>query len=291
MTGTPVAEVPIDTGLVRALLESQHPDLAHLDLEAVDAGWDNAMFRLGDDLAVRMPRRELAAPCIRNEQVWLPRLAPRLPIPVPVAIREGRPELGYPWYWSVVPWFAGRPADLTPPGTSEADRLGGFLRVLHRPAPADAPDNPYRGVPLPDRAATFRERVERLEDAGVDTSPALTAWADATAAPGPDDRVWLHGDLHPGNLLVSDGRIVAVIDWGDLTAGDRAADLGVAWLAFDTTTHGTLKSAYGPAPNGTWERAKGWAALFATMLLDTGLVDDPRFETVGRRALERLAAR
>lgn len=289
MTGTPLAEVPIDAGLVRGLLESQHPDLAHLELRAVDAGWDNAMFRLGADLAVRIPRRELAAASIRNEQVWLPRLAHTLPLPVPVPVREGRPEAAYPWHWSVVPWFEGAPADLTPPDPSEAARVARFLGSLHRPAPEEAPTNPYRGVPLAHRADSFAERAERLDDAGVDTSAARAAWTDAIAARAPDERVWLHGDLHPRNILVRGGEIAAVIDWGDLTAGDPAADLAVSWMLFDPVTQDPFRDAYGPAPDGTWERARGWAAFFGVFVLDFGLVDDPRFEVVGRTTIERLA--
>lgn len=288
--GTPLAETPIDAGLVRALLEAQHPDLAGLDIDVVDAGWDNATFRLGDELAVRLPRRSLAAPLIQHEQRWLPVLAPRLPIAVPTPLRTGEPACGYPWHWSVVPWLSGEPADLTPPAPNEARNLGEFLRALHEPAPRDAPANPYRGVPLTDRTDTFAERTERLVDAGVDVVAARSACAAGTNASPTTERVWTHGDLHPRNVLVDSGRITAVVDWGDLTAGDPATDLAAAWMLFDPPHHGALRSAYGPTPDGTWERAKGWAALFAVMLLDVGIVDDPRFKTMGRTTLERLAA-
>lgn len=290
MTGTPLAETPIDVKLVRALLEAQHPDLAGLDIDAVDAGWDNATFRLGDELAVRLPRRSLAAPLIRHEQQWLPVLAPRLPIPVPSPLRAGEPACGYPWHWSVVPWLPGEPADLTPPAPDDARSLGEFLRALHESAPRNAPANPYRGVPLTHRTDTFAERTERLVDSGVDVDAARSAYAAGTSASPTTKRVWIHGDLHPRNVLVDSGRITAVVDWGDLTAGDPATDLAAAWLLFDPPQHDVFRSAYGPTPDGTWERAKGWAALFAVMLLDVGIVDDPRFAMMGHTTLDRLAA-
>lgn len=159
---TPVAEHEITAALVAGLLQDQHPDLAALPLRPVDAGWDNAMFRLGDDLAVRLPRRAAAADLIVHEQTWLPGLAGQLTLPIAVPRRIGIPGRGYPWRWSVVPWLTGEPADEHPPLDSQAGAYGEFLRSLHVPAPADAPVNPVRGVPLRDRAAVVSARLERL---------------------------------------------------------------------------------------------------------------------------------
>src|SRR5579863_1083475 len=141
----PEPEVPVDEGLVRCLLEEQHPDLAGLPLHLCDAGGDNMMWRLGDGLAVRLPRRQIAAALVEHEQRWLPELAVSLPLAVPVPVRSGRPSAGYPWKWSVVPWIEGAPGDrvrITDHARS-AERLGAFLRALHRPAPEEAPHNPW----------------------------------------------------------------------------------------------------------------------------------------------------
>ena len=171
----PAAEVSIDTSVVRALLEEQHADLAHLSVIEVDEGWDNKLFRLGEDLAVRIPRRAASAALIEHEQRWLPRLSPRLPLPVPAPLRVGRPGSGFPWSWSVVRWFPGQSALLAPPRdvattATTAVALGRFLRALHQPAPEDAPHNPWRGVPLAARAKTT---------AGS-TSSSSTGWWPAT---------------------------------------------------------------------------------------------------------------
>ena len=142
----PPADVAIDSSVVRGLLQEQHPDLVHLALVDAGEGWDNRLFRLGDDLAIRLPRRTASAALIEHEQRWLPLLAPRLPLPIPVALRIGRPGCGFPWSWSVVPWFTGQSALLAPPEEPSATAvlLGRFLRALHQPAPGDAPHNPLR---------------------------------------------------------------------------------------------------------------------------------------------------
>lgn len=289
-TRTPDADVAIDTALVRALLRAQVPDDADLDLELVANGWDNVTYRLGDTAAVRLPRRAAAAQLIRHEQRCLPELAEALPLEVPVPRYAGHPEAGYPWHWSVVPWIAGEPADRQPPDAGEAAQLGRFLRALHTAAPADAPRNPYRGVPLAGRAEGFEPRIRRLASSGVDTAVLEAAWAAAVEAPpwtaAPR---WLHGDLHPRNVLVRGGTLCAVIDWGDVTAGDPATDLAAAWLLFDVPAHGVLREAYGDDDPALWRRAAGWAALFGAIFLEVG-AEDERFLEVGRRTTARLAA-
>jgi len=156
MGAKPPAEVSIDRSLVSALLQEQHTDLAHLPLTEIDEGWDNKLFRLGDDFIVRVPRHAAAAALIEQEQRWLPRLSPMLPLLVPVPIRVGRPGCGFQWSWSVVPWFPGHSALLTPPEdlATAAVTLNRFLHALHQPAPRDAPTNPWRGVPLAARVGT-----------------------------------------------------------------------------------------------------------------------------------------
>ena len=276
---TPEAEVRVDEALVRALLEAQHPDLAHLPLRAVSSGWDNAMLRLGDELAVRLPRRAVAAPAADKEIRWLPALAPRLPLPVPAPVRVGEPGAAFPWRWTIVPWTEGLPADLDPPRADQAPALAGFLRALHQPAPEDAPRNPFRGVPLAERRAGVEERARTL------ASWPVRAWEEALAAPGAVERCWLHGDLHPRNVLVRDGLLASILDWGDLGAGDPATDLAAAWMLFEDVE--VLLDAYG-AGEALVARARGWAVVFGVLLAT--IDDSPHYRAVGRETLRRVSA-
>jgi aminoglycoside phosphotransferase (APT) family kinase protein len=287
----PVAEVDIDADLVRALLRDQHPDLADLDLRQVAFGWDNVVFRLGDDLAVRIPRRQLAAAFIESEQRWLPELAPHLPLPVPVPVRVGRPALGYPWKWSVVAWMDGADAATEPPIDlhETALVLGGFLRALHRPAPADAPRHAFRGIPLADRREVMTTGIEALGSA-IDADRVRAAW-DAALAVAPYDgpKVWLHGDLHPANLVVRDGHLAGVVDFGDLTSGDPATDLLVAWSLLPRTEHATFREAVGAVDDDTWARARGWALTHAVACLASS-ADNPTIAGFSRRGLAAVLA-
>ena len=287
----PAAEVEIDTDLVRALLRDQHPDLGHLELHEVAFGWDNVVFRLGDDLAVRIPRRHLAATLIEHEQRWLPVLAPALPLPVPVPVRLGRPALGYPWSWSVVPWMVGGDAATNPPDDPQAAArtLGTFLRALHRPAPDDAPHNPFRGIPLEDRQDVTVAGIDAI-GAWFDTSIVRERWEQLVDTPqwaGPP--LWLHGDLHPANLLVRDGRLAGVVDFGDLTAGDPATDLMVAWALLPRDAHATFRAAAGGVDDATWRRARGWALTHAVACLASS-ADNPVMAGIGRRGLAAVLA-
>lgn len=291
ITSAPPAEVAIDEDLIRRLLRAQHPDLAARPLRIVAHGWDNVLARLGDDLVVRLPRRALAAPLVLHEQRWLPLLAPTLPLPVPVPLRVGAPSSGFPWAWSVCGWFDGETAAAAPPTDPAAcaDALAGFIATLHRPASAAAPTNPFRGVPLAARDRLVRGYLDRLE-AAVDRRAVLRVWEDACALP-PYDRqpVWVHGDLHPGNLVVRDGALAAVIDFGDLTAGDPAADLAVAWMLFAPETRARFRAALGAVDDTTWRRAAGNALAHGLGSL-AGSADAPFLAAVGRRTIDAVLA-
>jgi aminoglycoside phosphotransferase (APT) family kinase protein len=285
-----VAEFAIDSAFVSSLLAEQHPDLAHLPLREIDAGWDNAMFRLGDHLAVRLPRRTAAAPLIAHEQTWLPLLAPQLTLPIPAPYRVGVPARGYPWRWSVLPWLDGAPADQHEPHASQAGAFAAFLRSLHRPAPPDAPTNAVRGVALQQRAAAVEARLQRIAGKSSLITPEITrVWQLALQAPIDVPSTWLHGDLHPRNVLVEHGVISGVIDWGDITSGDCATDLAAIWMLFaDRQAREDALAAYSGLSEATLLRARGWAVLFGVMLLDTGLVDNPRNALIGERTLCRV---
>jgi aminoglycoside phosphotransferase (APT) family kinase protein len=287
---TPTSEHVIDVQLVRDLLLDQHPDLSVLPLAPFAEGWDNALWRLGDELLVRLPRRALAAPLVVTEQRWLPEIAARLPLPIPAPLRVGLPGRGYPWRWSVTRFLAGSPASLAPPveRTDAARLLGEFLAALHTEAPEEAPHNPFRGVPLAARASTVEERAAELGDEDL-AKHALRAYGDALGAPpftGPPR--WIHGDLHPGNILVESGALVGVVDFGDLTGGDPATDLAGCWLLFGH--QGLVDAAldaYGAADDALVARAKGWAIAFSVML---ATIEDEilGLKETGRASLERL---
>ncbi|MFV9505578.1 MAG: aminoglycoside phosphotransferase family protein [Oscillochloridaceae bacterium umkhey_bin13] len=288
--GTPSADIVITLELVRGLLADQHPDLADLPLRLVDSGWDNQMVRLGDQLALRLPRRAVAAPLIVNEQTWLPHLAPRLPLPTPLPLHMGQPGRGYPWAWSVVPWLAGQTADVAPLAPGQAAVLGEFLRTLHQPAPAHAPRNPVRGCPLHTRQEAFRQRLANLGAHADLISPALLIeWEAALAAPLEHASTWIHGDLHPRNLLVVDGQLRGVIDWGDLARGDPATDLAAFWMLWDDRDERDAGlAAYGPLSAAMMQRARGWALHLGVTLLATGLHDHPRHAAIGVQTLQNL---
>lgn len=287
----PAAEVVIDVDLVRRLLRSQHPDLADLPIVELTNGWDNAIYRLGDELTVRLPRRSLAADLVRNEQRWLPMLADRLPLPIPAPVRAGEPEGDYPWAWSVCPWFAGDVAGASPPRDlrSAAAVLGGFLAALHRPAPEEAPDNRFRGGPLDERDESTLDRIAGIADL-VDVDVVRSVWrAHVGLPPWTGEPRWLHGDLHPANLVVRDGELAAVIDFGDLTSGDPATDLAVAWMLFASGARTVLRAAAGEVDDATWARARGWALSFAVIYVAFS-ADHPVLAAVGRRTLDEVIA-
>ena len=295
----PPADVDVTVELVRSLLADQHPDLADLAISEVANGWDNVIYRLGDEMVVRMPRRQVAAQLIESEQRWLPSLAEHLPIATPAPIRVGRPALGYPWPWSVNPWFDGdvaaRSVLIAP--TVEAHRLGGFLRALHVAAPDDAPTNAYRGHFVGRNTPVFLERLEQLAD-GLEPLVAGGAavvrkrWTELVdVAPFAVAPRWLHGDLHSANVIVDDGCIIAVVDFGDICAGDPATDLAIAWMLFGPADREVFRSAAGGADgevdDAMWQRGEAWALHFAIIyLLQSG--DNPLMQSIGKRLIAAL---
>lgn len=300
MPDKPSAELQITAQLVRRLLtqaDAVVPNASALPVSHVADGWDCAVWRLGDDLAVRLPRRALAAPLVRHEQRWLPELATRvgaMGLRLPTPLFAGAPDAGYPWPWSIVPWIKGVPGLQVSRSerTGWARPLADLLVALHRPAPADHPANPYRGMPLADRDAVVRERLEGLHSAGIDGLDVLASlWERGVAAPAwGAPPVWIHGDLHPGNLIADGDRLTGVIDFGDITAGDPAYDLAVAWLAFDDIGRAAFIAATGSHyDESTWTRARAWAVSVTTMLLHHS-DDDPAYAALGGEAAAELSS-
>ncbi|MCH7229318.1 aminoglycoside phosphotransferase family protein [Glycomyces sp. L485] len=287
----------IDEALVRSLLSDQHPDLAGLELGLVDGGWDNQMWRLGDDLAVRLPRTERAPSLLDMEHRWVPELAPRLPLPVSVPVRLGKPTERFPKTWLVTTWVAGSPADRTAidRGRHAGEVLAGFLAALHQKTPEDAPLNPDRGVPLRKFTAEIERSLETLDPA-ENVTGLRKIWNDAAAAAewdGPP--VWLHGDLHPANVVVDEGTLAGVIDFGELCAGDPATDLAAAWLLLPAGEAQRCLEEYGTADEPTIRRARGWALRRALHLIAIGRAGEmgwtggkPTWKRAGEAALDRL---
>jgi len=289
----PKIEVMVDEGRARALLAEQHPDLVDLPLEWVGTGWDNAMWRLGEHLLLRFPVRADAAHLIEHEQAWLPVLADRLPVDVPVPVRVGRPGSGFPWSWSVVPWFDAVMAAATPVADrgAWAESLADVFVALHVPAPEDAPLNPVRGDDVRTRLEPLRTRLVGLDLPEGDR--VLERFLELSSAPAWDRApVWVHGDPHPANLLVHDGALRAVIDFGDITSGDPACDLATAWLTFDEPARAAFRARVdagcGWDPS-VWPRAQAWALhLAVTMMLHP--VEYPHLARVGRHGLREALA-
>jgi aminoglycoside phosphotransferase (APT) family kinase protein len=261
---TPAAEIVIDGPLVERLLQAQHPDLAGQSLRFVASGWDNAIYRVGENLAVRLPRRMLAAGLIEKEQRWLPEFANRLSTTIPAPVRIGVPSAEFPWPWSVTPWLDGDVAQFDSAGSLVSD-LARFIRELHVAAPATAPKNPVRGGPLAERTDVM---LDRLKSEPIPNRSELTELWRASAATDPwgGPAVWLHGDLHPSNILTQSGRLAAVIDFGDLAAGDPATDLAIAWLLFDRVGRERFRAEL-DYDDSTWQRSKGWAIIFASLAI------------------------
>ncbi|WP_051427637.1 aminoglycoside phosphotransferase family protein [Arthrobacter sp. H20] len=301
MANRPAAEVRITPDLVRGLLQEQHPDLAGLPLEAAAEGWDNVIFRLGNYLAVRLPRREAAAQLIRNEQVWLPRLlsdaGPKVqwhesPLRLASApVRAGVPASSYPWHWSISPWADGVVATSTSVAgrAPAAEGLADFVVAFQRPAPEDAPYNPVRGGALSGRGGAVQQRLAAL---ALPTTELMALWAKLSDLPAWDGpALWLHGDLHAANLLLgSGGELRAVLDFGDLTSGDPATDLAAAWLIFETQGRRAFQNrinAQRATSDATWQRARGWALCIGAALAANS-DDDPTFRSMGHQVLDSV---
>ncbi|MYS02725.1 MULTISPECIES: aminoglycoside phosphotransferase family protein [unclassified Streptomyces] len=301
MTAT---ETDITEDLIRDLLCDQYPDLADRPVTLGARGWDNQVWRLGDDLAVRVPWATGSADALlRKEHAWLPVLAPHLPLPVPVPQRLGEPSERFPRPWLVTTWVPGEPADHAPAtrAAEAAVTLAAFLTALHRPAPDEAPTGRDRGGSLAATAEHLDRGLVSATERGLirDPDAVREVWEDAASAPewtGP--RLWLHGDLHPANVLTKDGTFCGVIDFGDLFAGDPAFDLAAAWILLPDGAADLFHAAYRPRPDAaTLRRARGWAvlrALACVHIADAGVHGrpggKPTWAPPAHAALRRLTA-
>ncbi len=289
------AEVETDVSLVRRLLAAQFPQWADLPIEPVNsAGTDNAIYRLGDDKSVRLPRIQGATGQVAKEHRWLPRIAPHLPLAIPAPLAKGTPGEGYPWHWSVYRWLEGGNAAmqrLADPRRA-ATELAHFIAALQRIDPTGGPlavEHDLRGVPLAMRDTYTREAIAALRGM-IDVGAVTAAWEAALRAPEWNrSPVWFHGDLLPGNLLVEGGRLSAVIDFGGLGVGDPACDLMIAWGLFSGESREVFRAALA-VDEATWVRGRGcalsWALIFIPYYLDT----NPVGVGSARRVLDEVLA-
>ena len=262
--------------LVADLIGEQFPQWTALPIEPVDVdGWDNTTFRLGDRLSARLPSAEAYAAQVDKEQRWLPVLAPQLPLRIPEPVARGRPGCGYPWPWSIYTWIDGAPArsedvaDLV----ALAARLAEFLVALYAIDPSDGPaaglHSFFRGGPV----STYDEEARLAIDAlagVVDAAAASRVWEEALAASWSGPPAWVHGDIAASNLLVENGELVAVIDFGCCAVGDPACDLVIAWTLFSGRSREAFAATL-DVDDRMWARARGWALWKALITLQSAL--------------------
>jgi aminoglycoside phosphotransferase (APT) family kinase protein len=266
-------EVDVDSALVGRLVAAHFPEWAALLIEPVPFfGTDNALYRLGDDMVARLPRRERTSRTLEKEGQWLPRLGPLLPLAVPVPLAEGLPAEGYPFAWSVYSWLKGEDAtieritDLSQLATDLAQFVAALQRIDPTGGPAPGEHNFFRGVPLAMRDEATRAAIASLA-ATIDVNSVTAAWEEALEAPEYErPPVWIHGDLDARNLLVEEGRLSAVIDWGGLGVGDPACDVMIAWKVLSADIRDIFRTALS-VDEATWARSRGWALSQALIAL------------------------
>jgi aminoglycoside phosphotransferase (APT) family kinase protein len=290
-----ISRTAIDTDLARRLIDSQFPQWSHLPVAGVEVdGWDNRSFRLGSELTIRLPTGDWYAQQVAKEQRWLPVLAPRLPLPIPTPVARGEPGAGFPYPWSVYRWIDGeiamdaRTDDL--PGF--ASRLAGFLAALRgvdaTGGPPPGEHNFFRGGPLGTYEDEAMEAVAAL-GAEIPRDAVMRAWEDAMRTSWERDPVWLHGDVATGNLLVRDGRLAAVLDFGCSGVGDPACDTVIAWTFLSGASRDRFRAELG-VDAGTWSRGRGWALWKALITLVGHLERGSPDAALSRRDIREVLA-
>lgn len=287
------ADITVD--VVAGLVREQFPGWADLPLRPVDVdGWDNTSFRLGDDLLVRLPSHDRYVPGVEKEHRWLPVLAPQLPLPIPLPVARGEPSTAFPRLWSVYRWIDGEPAGSTPPAdrVAFAVDVAAFLAALQRVdasgGPAAGAHSFGRGGPLRSFDAHTREAIAKL-GAAVDGHGAAAVWDAALEATCASAPVWVHGDVAANNLLVRDGRLAAVIDFGTAAVGDPACDTVLAWTFFDGASRVAFRDRL-PVDRSVWVRGRGWAVWKALVTLAWNPQRVPAFTEECRRVLADVVA-
>jgi aminoglycoside phosphotransferase (APT) family kinase protein len=285
-----VEELETDALLVRRLLAAQFPEWAGLSIERVcSSGTDNALYRLGDDLVVRLPRIHWAVGGVDKDLLWLPKLAPLLPVAVPVPLATGEPAEGYPWTWGVYPWLAGENPTIERIPNSFTYEVADFVNALRR---IELPGEPIagRGRPLAEGQDEMA-RAALVELKGmIDVDAATAAWNEALQAPPWSGRpVWVHGDLLGGNLLLEGGHLTGVIDWGGAGIGDPACDLIVAWGLLPRDLRLAFRAELG-VDDATWARGRGWALSVGLIALPYYKDTNPTLAGTARHLIREVLA-
>lgn len=291
----PTAQPDISVALVRQLVATQFPQWANLPIRPVEpGGWDNRTFHLGDYMAVRLPSAPGYAPQVDKEHCWLPKLAPRLPLPIPVPLAKGSPNGDYPWHWSIYQWLQGeiatveRIANLTAFAGSLAQFLAALQQVDPTGGPAAGPHSFFRGAPLAVYDAETRRAINIIGNT-LDAKAAQTVWETALQATWQGPPVWFHGDIAAGNLLVNEGSLSAVIDFGCSGIGDPACDTTIAW----TLLTGESREAFRVTlrvDNATWARGRGWALWKALITWVQYIHTNPAKAEEARRVIDEVLA-
>ncbi|MCV3210376.1 aminoglycoside phosphotransferase family protein [Mesorhizobium sp. YC-39] len=270
-------KIEIDTALVSRLIGIQFPRWKNLAVRPVEpGGWDNRTFHLGDEMLVRLPSAAAYSLQVEKEHRWLPRLAPLLPLPIPVPLAMGAPAENYPWHWSIYRWIEGETATrerIASPSqfaASLAELLVALQRIDPTGGPAPGQHNFFRGGPLSVYDGETRQAIAAL-DGKIDTEAASTVWEAALAATWQGAPVWFHGDVSCGNLLVRQGRLSAVIDFGTSGVGDPSCDLAIAWTLFEGESREAFRDGL-PADEAMWARGRGWT-LWKALITLAGDID------------------
>lgn len=289
-------KINIDTTLARRLIANQFPHFSGLPIRDVqNPGWDNVSFRLGENFLVRIPRNARYALQVEVEHTWLPRLAPLLPLEIPEPVALGAPELGLEYNWSIYRWIDGE-TDAAEPAHDEiplAEDLARFLKAMWA---VDAADGPRPGERNFHRGGALRNYDEQTRAAlaaipkNFPSSLLLEMWGEALETSWDRPAVWVHGDVAPGNIILRDGRLSAVIDFGQLAAGDPACDLAFAWRRFGAEAREAFRQAL-HIDEATWRRGRAWA-LWKAAIICAGIAKTTEAETAAApRMLERIALR
>lgn len=286
--------ISTDEDLVRRLVAAQFPHWADLPVRGVsDQGWDNQTYHLGDDMLVRLPSAKEYALAVDKEHRWLPALAERLPVPIPVPLAQGAPGEGYPHPWSIYSWLEGDTAEKATIAdlTVFATDLAGFLAALRAVDPSAGPPpgvhNWFRGGPLTTYDPMTQESLATLTDRHPRADLLGEIWQSAMKTPWDGQQIWFHGDIADGNLLVRDGRLAAVIDFGTCGVGDPACDLAIAWTLLTAESRQTFRDAL-EIDSNTWARGQGWALWKALSGYAGALEDDEEPSEGVARTLEEI---
>jgi len=283
----PKQEIEINETIVNQLLIEQFPQLANLPILFLGSGWDNVNYRLGTEYIIRIPRRKVAVKLLENEIEWLPKIKNQLPIPISAAVFVGKPNGQIPWNWAITPWFDGTTAALKNLEAKEAIRLANFLKKLHQLPTKNMPHNAFRAVPVGKKIAEMQDRLDYLKtNTNYLTSKVQSLLETAMNEKNIKIDRFIHGDLHPFNIIQQDGKIRAIADWGDMTNGNPATDLAVFWMLFnDKSARDAALQTY-QATQRQINMAIGWAIFYGSFFLYEGMTQpNESFEKLGKFVL------